>query len=104
MNHKVHYCIGVTLGDMGNYEAAIGFFDEALRLKPDFDDATLAKGFVLTKLGRKDEAKQCTDKLLETKKEQGNPKDSDYASLNDSCRQDYEAAQRRFKDTFSPPP
>ena len=54
---------------MGNYEAALAFFDKALSLKPDYNDAALAKGFVLTKLGRKDEAKQCTDKLLETKKE-----------------------------------
>ena len=81
------YYVGVALGDLGKYEEAISFFDEALRRKPDFSDATLAKGFVLTKLGRKDEAKQCTDKLLEAKKEQpADAKGHDYASMNDSCR------------------
>ena len=105
LNPKIHYFIGVTLGDMGNYEASIGFFNEALRLKPDYSDATLAKGFVLTKLGRKEEAKQCTDKLVETKKEASatGSKEASYAALNDSCRKDYEASQRKFKDAFAPP-
>jgi hypothetical protein len=59
---------------------------------------------VLTKLGRKDEAKQCTDKLLEVEKEQpADAKGRDYASMNDSCRQDFEASQRKFKDNFAPP-
>ncbi len=56
-NPIFNYFVGITLGDMGNYDAALAFFDEALSLKPDYNDAALAKGFVLTKLGREDEAK-----------------------------------------------
>jgi len=102
-NPKIQYFVGIALGDMGKYEEAVGFFDEALRLQPDFNDAALAKGFVLTKLGRKDEAKQVTDKLLETEKKPAEAKAGDYASLNDSCRRDWEASQRKFKDAFATP-
>ncbi len=107
-NPVFNYFVGIALGDMGNYAAALAFFDNALSLKPDYNEAALGKGFVLTKLGRADEAKACTEKLLGTEKDaaapkEANAKDADYASLNDSCRQDYAASQRKFKDAFSPP-
>ena len=101
-NPTINYLIGIALGDIGKYEEALTFFDDALRLKPDYNDATLAKGFVLTKLGRKDKAKACTEKLLDTKKEVASPKDANAASLNDSCRQDYEASHEKVQRRFFP--
>ena len=100
-NPQIHYDIGIMLGNMGNYEKALGSFEEALKRKPDFSDAMLAKGLI-AKIGRKEEAKECANKLLEIKKETANTQTSQPQSFNDACKQDYLAAQKRFRQAYSP--
>ena len=38
---------GNELCDIGNYEEALGYYEEAIKLKPDFADAYYAKGCLL---------------------------------------------------------
>ena len=101
---QIHYLIGVTFGNKGDAEKALNSFDQALRLKPDFTNALIGKGVILAKLGRTDEAKLCAKKALETKTESAEGKSVQSNLTNDLIRQEYEAAQKRFKSTFSPNP
>lgn len=80
---------------------ALESFDEALRLKPDFTNALIAKGIILGKMGRKEEAKICADKVLKVKNEAGE-EESVQTSTNDSIKQGYDAAQKKFRQAFSP--
>jgi tetratricopeptide (TPR) repeat protein len=68
-NPQIHYLIGITLGNKGDYQKALDSIDQALKLKADFTEAMIIKGILLSKLGRADEAKQCTEKVLEIKNE-----------------------------------
>jgi len=68
-NPQIHFLIGITLGNKGDYKKALDSIDQALRLKDDFTEDLIIKGVLLSKLGRADEAKQCTEKVLEIKKE-----------------------------------
>jgi hypothetical protein len=73
-------------------------------LKPDFTDALIGKAVILGKLGRKDEAKLCADKVLEIKDEGKKEKPIQCTSMNDQIRQQYNDAQKKFKSEFSPNP
>ena len=65
---RIDYYIGLMWGNLADYQKALVSFEQALRLKPDFTDALLGKGIMLARLNRKEEAKECADKLLESKR------------------------------------
>jgi Flp pilus assembly protein TadD len=93
-----------VLGNKGDYEEALNSFDQALKLKPDFTNALIAKGVIYAKLGRNDEAKLCAEKALETKTKSGREKPAQTKSVNDDIRQQFETAQKKFKEAYSPNP
>jgi tetratricopeptide (TPR) repeat protein len=99
---RIDYYIGVMWGNRADYEKALVSFEIALRFKPDFTDAMLGKGIMLAKLGRTEEAKACANKLLEIK---GNTdqkeKNVQAKSVNESIREEYNAAQKKFKAQYS---
>ena len=99
---RIDYYIGVMWGNRADYEKALISFEIALRFKPDFTDAMLGKGIMLAKLGRTEEAKACANKLLEIK---GNTdqkeKNVQAKSVNESIREEYNAAQKKFKAQYS---
>ena len=87
---------------MADYEKALVSFEIALRLKPDFTDAMLGKGIMLAKLGRTEEAKACANKLLEIKSNTEHQEETGQAkSVNESIREEYNAAQKKFKAQYS---
>jgi tetratricopeptide (TPR) repeat protein len=87
---------------MADYEKALASFEIALRVKPDFTDAVLGKGIILAKLGRTEEAKACANKLLEIKSHANQlEKTGQTKSVNESIREEYNAAQRKFKAQYS---
>jgi len=47
---------GVVLSDLGRYESALKFIDEALRLRPSFIEALIDRGNLLQNLDRPLEA------------------------------------------------
>jgi Flp pilus assembly protein TadD len=89
---------------MGNSEKALDSFDEALKLKPDFTDAMIAKGVILGKLGRKDEAKLCAERILDLKGQTEEEKAAQNNSVNNSIKQEYQAAQKRLRESFASNP
>jgi tetratricopeptide (TPR) repeat protein len=99
---RIDYYIGVMWGNRADYEKALVSFEIALRFKPDFTDAMLGRGIMLAKLGRTEEAKACANKLLEIK---GNTdqkeKNVQVKSVNESIREEYNAAQKKFKAQYS---
>ena len=99
---RIDYYIGVMWGNMADYEKALASFEIALRLKPDFTDAVLGKGIMLAKLGRTEEAKACANKLLEIKSNTNQlEKTVQTKSVNESIREEYNAAQKKFKAQYS---
>mgnify|MGYP006424353483 CR=1 FL=1 len=56
---------GIDLYELERYEEAIACFDEAIRLDPEYLLALYAKGNLLRKLGRDEEAEQCLAKARE---------------------------------------
>jgi tetratricopeptide (TPR) repeat protein len=100
---QIEYFIGIMWGNMAEYQKALASFEEALRLKPDFSNALLAKGIVLSKLGKKEEAKQIADKLLETRSTPEKENSTESQSLNESIKNEFKAAQKRFNQKFSTP-
>ena len=52
----VHYNLGITLDQKGQFDEAIGQFQEAIRLTPDYADAHNGLGAVLGRQDRLDEA------------------------------------------------
>ncbi len=99
---RIDYYIGVMWGNMADYEKALVSFEIALRLKPDFTDAMLGKGIMLAKLGRTEEAKACANKLLEIKANtEQQEKNVQTKSVNESIREEYNAAQKKFKAQYS---
>ncbi len=97
----IDYYIGVMWGNMADYEKALASFEIALRLKPDFTDAMLGKGIMLAKMGRSEEAKACANKLLEIKGNTDQDRTVSTKSVNEFIREEYNAAQKRFKSKFS---
>ena len=61
----------VGLKDEQHYEQAISFYDRAIELNPNYDDAWNNKGLALDELGRNEVALQAFDKAIEL-----NPDDS----------------------------
>jgi tetratricopeptide (TPR) repeat protein len=98
---RIDYYIGVMWGNMADYEKALVSFEIALRLKPDFTDAMLGKGIMLAKMGRTEEAKQCANKLLEIKGTSEKETRVQAKSVNESIRDEFNAAQKKFKSQYS---
>jgi tetratricopeptide (TPR) repeat protein len=98
---RIDYYIGVMWGNMADYEKALAAFEIALRIKPDFTDAMLEKGIMLAKLGRLQEAKECANRILEIKENTKHEETTSAKSLNESIREDWNAAQKRFKAQYS---
>ena len=99
---RIDYYIGVMWGNLADYQKALAAFDDSLHLKPDFTEALLGKSIMLAKLGRKEEAKQLADKLLEENKGQAEKqKAAEAQSENNSIRNDFNAAQQKFKMKFA---
>lgn len=60
------YTKGINLMQQGNYSEAIGYFDNAFKLKPSSDAILYEKGRALRKLGHPQEAIKCYDTALAT--------------------------------------
>jgi tetratricopeptide (TPR) repeat protein len=88
-------------GNLADYQKALVSFEQALRLRPDFTDALLGKGIMLARLNRKEEAKECADKLLKTKGASENQQATKPQSVNESIRNDFKAAQNRLRTKYS---
>ncbi len=101
---QIHYLIGIARGNEGDWKKAIDSFEQALKLDHCFTNALIAKGVVLAKLGRNDEAKLCAKEALKMKSESEKEESIKSNSMNDRIRQEYENAQKNFKGTFSPNP
>ena len=104
-DHRIDYYIGVMWGNKADYQKAIAAFEEALNIKPNFTDALLGKGIMLTKLGRNEEAKACTNELLKikdrAKQEKTVKTDQTQKSEHESIREEYIATQKKFKEAYS---
>ncbi|MHC5915189.1 MAG: tetratricopeptide repeat protein [Nostoc sp.] len=59
--------LGNTLDNLGRFEEAIASYDNAIKIKPDKDDAWYYRGYALHKLGRFEEAIASFDKAIEIK-------------------------------------
>ncbi|MBD2600733.1 tetratricopeptide repeat protein, partial [Microcystis viridis] len=59
--------IGNELGDLGRYEEALSAYEEAIRLKPDYEAAWYSKGACLGNLGRYEEAIAAYDEAIKLK-------------------------------------
>ena len=59
------YNKGVNLGRVGKHDEAIKCFDQAIEIKPNYEEAWFAKGFSLGELGKYDEAIKCYDQAIE---------------------------------------
>jgi tetratricopeptide (TPR) repeat protein len=57
-NVEAHYDLGLIMARMGEDRAALGEFDAAIRLKPDFGPAHVARAYTLYSLGMFAEAGQ----------------------------------------------
>jgi len=100
---RIDYYIGLMWGNMADYTKALTSFENALRIKPDFTDALLGKGIMLVRLDRKDEAKQCADKLLQLKGTSEKQEAAQTQSLNEAIRSQFNASQRKFSAKYAPP-
>ncbi len=98
---RIDYYIGLMWGNLADNEKALVSFEQALRLKPDFTDALLGKGIMLARLNRKEEAKECADKLLDIKGASEKQQAIKAQSENESIRNEFNAAQKRFKNKYS---
>jgi tetratricopeptide (TPR) repeat protein len=94
---RIDYYIGLMWGNLADYQKALASFEQALRLKPDFTDALLGKGIMLSRLNRKEEAKECADKLLETKGTSEKQQTAKAQSENESIRNEFNDAQKDSK-------
>ncbi len=101
---RIDYYIGLMWGNLADYQKALASFEQALRLKPDFTDALLGKGIMLARLNRKEEAKECADKLLEVKGTAEKQQAAQAQSENESIRNDFKAAQNRFRTKYASNP
>ena len=59
--------IGNELGDLGRYEEALSAYEEAIRLKPDYETAWFCKGSQLGNLERYEEAIAAYDEAIKLK-------------------------------------
>ncbi len=65
-NHVAHSLLGTALADRGQFDGAMAQYQEALKIKPNFDSAHLALGGALAGRGQIDEAMAHYRKVLET--------------------------------------
>ena len=100
---RIDYYIGLMWSNLADNQKALVSFEDALRLKPDFKDALLAKGIMLDRLNRKEEAKVCADKLLKTKGTSEKPQATKPQSENEAIRNDFKTAQNKFRTKYSNP-
>ena len=100
---RIDYYIGLMWGNIADYTKALASFENALRIKSNFTDALLGKGIMLARLNRKDEAKQCADKILELKGGSEKQEAAQEQSVNESIRSQFNASQRKFSAKFAPP-
>ncbi len=100
---RIDYYIGLMWGNQADYQKALASFEDALRLKPDFTDAMLAKGIMLVRLNRKEEAKECADKLLTAKSASEKQQAANAQSENEAIRNDFKAAQKKFANKYANP-
>ncbi|XRO77404.1 tetratricopeptide repeat protein [Methanocaldococcus sp. 16A] len=56
---EYYYKKGVELGNKGDIEKALEYFDKAIQLNPFYRDAYFNKALALRILGRYDEAREC---------------------------------------------
>jgi tetratricopeptide (TPR) repeat protein len=99
---RMDYYIGLMWGNLADNQKSLASFEQALRLKPDFTDALLGKGIMLARLNRKEEAKEIADKILKTKNCSEKQAASKAQSENESIRNDFKAAQNRFRNKYAP--
>jgi tetratricopeptide (TPR) repeat protein len=64
------YGLGMTYAKQGEYKKAISSFEEALELKPGFDDARVEMGYALADSGRIEEAEKQIEILEENESDQ----------------------------------
>ncbi len=100
---RIDYYIGLMWGNQADCQKALTSFEDALRLKPDFTDAMLAKGIMLARLNRKEEAKQCAEKLLTAKSTSDKQQAVKAQSENEAIRNDFKAAQKKFSSKYANP-
>jgi tetratricopeptide (TPR) repeat protein len=93
-NPQIHYLIGISLGNKGDYQKALDSIDRALVLKTDFTEALIIKGVLLSKLGRGDEAKLCAEKALEMKNGSERAKPT-HSKLPNYFQKDFSAVKNR---------
>jgi tetratricopeptide (TPR) repeat protein len=98
---RIDYYIGLMWGNMADNQKALASFEQALRLKPDFTDALLGKGIMLSRLNRKEEAKEIADKILQTKICNEKQEAARAQSENESIKNDFKAAQNRFRNKYA---
>jgi tetratricopeptide (TPR) repeat protein len=100
---RVDYYTGVMWGNRADYQKGLAHFEAALQLKPDFLDALLAKGIMLGKLGRKEEAQTVANQILEIKgaNTKDKPQTAYVQSENEAIRSDFKVAQEKFKNRFA---
>lgn len=98
---RIDYYIGLMWGNLADNQKALASFEQALRLKPDFTDALLGKGIMLSRLNRKEEAKEIADKILQTKNYTEKQETTKAQSENESIRNDFKAAQNRFRNKYA---
>ncbi len=55
-DYKIWYTVGIVHGKMGDYEEALQDFEQALKMKHDFNEAIVGKSLMLIKLGKIDKA------------------------------------------------
>jgi tetratricopeptide (TPR) repeat protein len=64
-SHVAWFMKGVLLGKMEDYESAIGCFDRAIEISPNYVEAWYHKGIYSGILGNNEEAARCMTKTLE---------------------------------------
>ncbi len=82
-----------------NWEQALQYYQQALRIQPDFAPAYNMLGYLNFYLGRYDDALDMLDKYLEYARDQANPHDSRGEILHATGR--YEDAIAAFRQAFN---
>jgi tetratricopeptide (TPR) repeat protein len=100
---RIDYYIGLMWSNLADNQKALASFEDSLRLKPDFTDALLAKGIMLARLHRKEEAKACADEIPKTKSTSEKPQAAKAQSENEAIRNDFMTAQNKFRTKYSNP-
>jgi len=65
LNAETCFVMGSVLGQLGQYEGALGYFHRAIALAPDKSQAYIGQATALISLGRIEEAESCYERLIE---------------------------------------